>query len=100
VIVEEFLREIDRRWDRPGQGTIRLRIIGASALNLQTDYDKGTDDADVLETADLAGGVKERLLAIAGKGSELATRRGMYLQIVPGGLLSSRTFPTTIRTTP
>jgi hypothetical protein len=86
VIVEEFLQEIDRRWDLPVEGKIRLQIIGASALNLLTDYDKGTDDADVLESADVTDAIKERLLDIAGKGTDLALRRGMCLQIVPGGV--------------
>ena len=32
---------------------VRLRVIGSSALMLQTDYARGTKDSDVLETADL-----------------------------------------------
>jgi hypothetical protein len=87
VIVEDFFREIDQRWDLATASTIPLRVIGASALNLRAeDYDRGTDDADVIETADLARGIKERLIDLAGKGTALHVRRGMYLEIVPGGL--------------
>lgn len=42
--VEELLWEIDQVW-KPSQnsGRIRLRIVGSSALFLQTDYRRGTE---------------------------------------------------------
>jgi hypothetical protein len=53
---------------------------------LQTDYDRGTKDGDVLETAGLTDLVRTELLAVAGVGSELHRRRRFYLQFVAAGL--------------
>lgn len=53
---------------------------------LQTDYERGTKDSDVLETAELDGATKERLLLLAGKGTVLAQRWRLYLDIVDNGL--------------
>ena len=39
-----FLRAVDAAWGRPSVGKLPLRVIGASALLLQTDYDRGTKD--------------------------------------------------------
>jgi len=84
--IEDFLVAIDERWDGAPGPRIRLRMIGSTALMLQVDYVRGTKDGDVLETADLAPEVKARLLAIADKGTQLATAHRMYLDIVGNGL--------------
>lgn len=65
---------------------IDLRILGASALLVQTDYDRATKDGDVLETAELAGATKQHLLELAGRDSELARKHHLYIDPVPEGL--------------
>ncbi|MBO6940118.1 MAG: hypothetical protein JJ863_34420 [Deltaproteobacteria bacterium] len=82
--VERFIRAIAGAWHEDSFPT--LRIIGSTALMLQTDYERGTKDSDVLETAELDGATKERLLLLAGKGTVLAQRWRLYLDIVDNGL--------------
>jgi hypothetical protein len=84
--LDDFLAEIDALWVSEARKPISLRIIGSAALMLQSTYDRGTKDSDVLETEQLTKAIKERLLALAGQGSELHTRHKMYLEIVAGGL--------------
>lgn len=86
TILEDFFREVDRRWRPPDADKIVLRIIGSTALMLQANYERGTKDSDVLETAQLTADVKKRLLDIAGKGTSLHTKYKLYLDIVLGGL--------------
>lgn len=83
---EDFFREIDHAWRGPRDSKIELRALGSAALMLQTDYVRGTNDGDVLETASITGETKGMLLALAGKGSRIHQRRGIYLDIVAGGL--------------
>jgi hypothetical protein len=94
-LVDDFLTAIDERWtpspsDPP---KTRLRIIGCSALLLQTDYARGTKDSDVLESADLPAETKARLLELAGVGTALHVRHRHYLEFVPGGLPLLRQSP-------
>ena len=65
ALIREFLAEIDARWK------ISLQVIGSTALMLQTDYDRGTKDSDVLESAGVSGAVGKRLLALAGKETDI-----------------------------
>lgn len=51
-----------------------------------TDYQRGTKDSDVLETAELQKEIATRLTLLAGKGTELHLRRRIYLDIVPRAL--------------
>jgi Nucleotidyltransferase of unknown function (DUF6036) len=86
VPLDEFFQEIDARWT-PSQGEkIRLRIIGSAALMLQTTYERGTKDSDILETADLTQEIKAQLLLLAGVGTEIHSRRRIYIEFVAGGL--------------
>ena len=80
--VETFLTVVDEAWNPPAPGKTTLRIIGASALSLQSAYDRGSRDADVIETADLSKEVKNSLLKLAGPGTPLATRTSLYIQFV------------------
>ena len=73
-LVSDFLKEIDRRWIATQESKIVLRIIGSSALMLQTGYERGTKDSDVLETVSLTGDIKRRLLGLAGTGTDLLPR--------------------------
>lgn len=84
--LREFFLEIDRRWKHPGSGKIPLRIIGCSALLLQTDYDRGTKDSDVLETLAITPDIKKELLDLAGEDTDFHKRYRMYVEVVPNGL--------------
>lgn len=85
-IIEDFLREVDARWTWPTPSPTPLRIIGSTALMLQTSYVRGTKDSDVLETIELSVETQQRLLAIAGAGTELFARRRLYIEIVRNGI--------------
>jgi hypothetical protein len=84
-IVDDFFRDLDARWGAPMPAKVQLRIIGSSALMLQTNYERGTKDSDVLETRELTTPVRERLLLLAGTGSELHTKHKLHVEIVPSG---------------
>ncbi|MFH2203252.1 MAG: DUF6036 family nucleotidyltransferase [Elusimicrobiota bacterium] len=83
--IEDFLRDIDRRW-KPGGGKITLQVLGSCALMLQADYERGTKDGDVLETRELTGPIKKQLLDLAGKGTDLQKRHRLYIDIITAGL--------------
>lgn len=82
--IEALLEELDARWAPAGAAT--LRVIGSGALMLQARYERGTKDGDVLETEALDAAARERLNALAGKGSGLSRRHGIYLEVVARGL--------------
>ena len=83
--INDFLTEIDRRWTDDSANKLTLRIIGSAALMLQTGYERGTKDSDILETAALTTEIQKRLREIAGEGTELHKRHRMYLDIVSSG---------------
>jgi hypothetical protein len=88
--VEDFLHDVDRAWPAPDVETITtpfpLKIIGSAALMLQTSHERGTKDSDVFETLELKPAMKRRLQTIAGKGTAMALRHAMYLDVVHNGL--------------
>lgn len=84
--VRDFFGEIDQKWPTDPPEKLRLRIIGCSALMLQTNYDRGTKDSDVFDAIDLAVETKEHLLRLAGAETEIARRRLMYVEIVANGI--------------
>lgn len=92
VAIEAFLREIDAGWQQAGP-RIRLRIIGSTALMLQTSYDRGTKDSDVLETDEVTDAVAARLLRVAGPDSAIHKRRAIYVDIVRRGVPFRRQSP-------
>ena len=85
--IREFLSAIDPKWKLIGGEPIRLQIIGSAALMLQCDYERGTKDGDVLESREISSAVKEQLLAIAGKESEIFKRFRMHIDIVNSAIL-------------
>jgi hypothetical protein len=85
-LIRNFIKDLDRDWTSAAPAKIRLRIIGSTALMLQADYERGTKDSDVLETADLDGETRARLQRNAGPGSVLHARHKLYLEIVSSGL--------------
>jgi hypothetical protein len=54
-LIERFFTDIDTRWKAASGERIPLRLIGATALMLQADYERGTKDSDVIETKQLSG---------------------------------------------
>jgi hypothetical protein len=84
--IHDFFKDLDARWRGVPGARIRLRIIGSSALMLQTGYERGTKDSDILETDDLTVDVKRRLLDRAGERSELHTKHRIYLDVVLSGV--------------
>lgn len=85
-MIEALLKDIDAGWplNRVNSAPITLRIIGSTALFLQTDYRRGTKDSDVLETADLDQATTAALLEVAGQGSLLHKRHRLYIELVGG----------------
>jgi hypothetical protein len=84
--LEAFFQDIDRGWRGSPAAKIPLRVLGSVALMLQTNYTRGTNDGDILETASVTGNTKNLLLAMAGRGTPLHTRHGIYLDIVASGV--------------
>ena len=85
-LIHDFFKDLDSSWTLIAAEKIRLPIIGATALLLQTDYERRTKDGDVLETAAIDDELQSRLLTLAGKDSKLHKRNGIYLEVVPAGL--------------
>lgn len=80
--VEVFIEAIDRAWPAPAAPRIELRVLGSSALFLHCDYQRGTKDSDVLETAQVSGDVVATLKRLAGKGTPLHERHRLYLDVL------------------
>jgi hypothetical protein len=80
--IEDLLRDIDARWTPQLPAHLTLRILGSTALMLQSDYRRGTKDGDVLETPEITPAVKAPLLRLAGKGTPLHHRHRMYLEVL------------------
>ena len=83
---ESILLEIDAHWSG-GLVPAPIRIIGSTALMFQAEYLRGTKDGDILGLDPVVGPVRDKLLELAGKGSEVHRRHQIYLDIVNPGLL-------------
>jgi hypothetical protein len=83
--IRELLVELDQRLGEPSSPKLPFQIIGATALALQTGYERGTKDGDVLETLELSP-VTGLLRQLAGKSAPLAAKHGVYLDLVAPGL--------------
>lgn len=85
---ERFLDDLDERWTPMLPEQLPFRVIGSTALFLQTAYERGTKDGDVLRTE--ADGFDDAVCAelerLAGRHSELFDRHGIYLDLVRGSL--------------
>jgi Nucleotidyltransferase of unknown function (DUF6036) len=85
--IEEFLRDVDRSWRVPTESTkIRLDIIGASALRLQTELTRGTKDSDVLQTNQLTDEIQAALIELAGVDTALHGKHRLYIEVVSQGV--------------
>jgi len=85
-LIKNLIKDVDRLWGGAGRGKIRLSIIGSVALMLQTPYERGTKDSDILEVATLTTETKEHLLQLAGHGTDLHRRYRVYLEFVAPGI--------------
>jgi hypothetical protein len=85
-MIEPLFRDIDDRWKASSSTKVRLRIIGSTALMLQSDYARGTKDSDVLETTHVNAEVRNQLRALAGMGTALHARHFLYVDIVAAAL--------------
>lgn len=86
-LIRDFLSEIDAGWKPIGGEPICLRLIGSAALMLQTDYERGTKDGDILEAAEITLAVKAQLLKRGGPRTPLSKKFGMYLEVVQRAIL-------------
>jgi hypothetical protein len=84
--IRNLIKDVDRLWGSSGREKIRLGLIGSAALMLQTSYERGTKDSDILEAATLTTKVKNRLLHLAGHGTDLHRRHRVYLEFVAPGI--------------
>ena len=85
-MLERFFTALDKAWPRTRSQKIGLRIIGSTALMLQTAYRRGTKDSNVLETQDLDAATQRQLRALAGNGSPLHGSHRLFLEVMPAGL--------------
>ncbi|MBI4055250.1 MAG: hypothetical protein HY402_03865 [Elusimicrobia bacterium] len=86
-LIREFLAEIDEKWKPIGGEPIILQVIGSAALMLQCDYERGTKDGDVLEAKDGPPTIKEQLISLAGKESDLYKQFRVYIDVVNTAIL-------------
>lgn len=80
--VDDFFRDLDRSWPLPAGAPITLRLLGSTALILQTSFQRGTKDGDILETDEITVEIESALIAVAGKDSDIHRRNGMYLEFL------------------
>lgn len=85
--IHDFLSEVDRKWKPLGGEPVLLRIIGSAALMLQTDFERGTKDGDILEADEITSTVKAQLLALAGPKTDLHDKYRMYIDVVLKAIL-------------
>lgn len=87
ALIREFLTEIDAKWKPIGGEPILLQVIGSAALMLQCDYERGTKDGDVLEAKDGPATIKEQLISLAGKESDLYKQFRVHIDVVNRAIL-------------
>lgn len=85
--VELLLRRLDDALFRQGLDRFTLQIVGSTALFAQTTYVRGTKDCDAMGAWAFPDALRARLLALAGRGTDLAQLCGVYLEFVGQGIL-------------
>ncbi len=83
--IERFFRDLDTAWKDRGDRFL-FQIIGSTALMFQFDYERVTNDSDVIETVQFTVPIKAKLEKLAGKNSPLFNRYRLYLDIVDRGI--------------
>lgn len=91
--IEAFFSDLDRAWPDQQAQRIELSLIGCGALMLQADYERGTKDSDVFETLSLTKEIQTRLIALAGRDTDLHTRHRLYVDVVASGIPFLPTVP-------
>ena len=91
-MIERFITEIDARWPPEEAEKVVLSVIGSTALMLQAKYVRGTKDSDVFRTRAIDDALAERLMTLAGEGTDLHRRHRIYLQLVPSGMSARAAF--------
>jgi len=81
--IENLLAGVAKAGTNTGPDKITLRFIGAGALMLQTEYDRGTKDGDILKTEDLDASTRDHLLALAGPHTRVCAARASVLATAP-----------------
>ena len=82
--IHSLLLDIRAGWERDSTPT--LDVFGAGALVLQRPLYRSTKDADVLRTASIDEADEGHLLGLAGPGTTLARRHGVYVEVVANGI--------------
>jgi hypothetical protein len=77
---------LDAAWTLAHADPIPLRIIGSTALFLQSDYERGTKDSDIIQTLELAPEIATELRSLAGERTALHERHRIYLDLVGSGV--------------
>jgi hypothetical protein len=83
--IEQFFIELDGLWGG-ADPRLAIKMLGSTALMLQTEYLRNTKDTDVLGIMPVEGEVREKLTNLAGHGSPMEADYRFYLDIVPSGL--------------
>lgn len=86
-MIEDFLLELDKRWKIPTQESIALHVVGSMALFLQSSYQRNTKDSDILEIEEIPTEIRNNLIKLAGRETQLAKKYGLYLDIIKSGKL-------------
>jgi hypothetical protein len=85
-MISRLLKDVDERWISRTGNKVRLKIIGSTALMLQTDYTRGTKDSDVIQTDHLTTADMTQLRSLAGQGTDLHQKHRLYVDIVAAAL--------------
>lgn len=85
---ERFLDDLDAAWTKALPTRLTFRVIGSTALFLQTAYERGTKDGDILGAAHdgFDDTVCAELGRLAGIDSALFDRHRIYLDLVHSSL--------------
>ena len=83
---KQFLQELDVKWKGSPEDKLLLRFLGSAALMLQTKYERGTNDGDVIETGQFTKDISDRLVNLAGRGSALYKKHRIHIHIVRAGI--------------
>lgn len=92
--VEALFRQIDASLASRRLPRVQLQVVGSTALFAQTPWRRGTKDSDAVESWGFDPHMKTALLELAGVGTALARRVGVYLEFVGQGLLLLPEAPT------
>lgn len=81
-MIEEFFLELDQLWKLETAQKLELQLIGSTALFFQMNPWRGTKDTDALKIETFTQAELAHIEKIAGKGSRLASRHQLYLELV------------------